>query len=305
MVYMTTPTNNRGIFFALAAAALYALSVPFGKRLLSSLSPAMLAGLLYVGAGMGMTILQAVTGKQRERQEIPLTKADLPYAVGMILLDIIAPILLMLGLKSTGPETTSLLNNFEIVATSVFALLFFGETISRKLWWGILLIFTASLLLAFDDSANLTFSGGAVLVLLATVCWGLENNLTRKMSAKDPIQIVVLKGWFSGIGSLIVALVSGTFVWVIGPFFLALLLGFVAYGLSIFLYVHAQRRLGAAKTSVFYAVAPFLAAGLSFFLYPVLPEWTFYPALGLMAFGAWLSARSNSSMTNPEVPDGQ
>jgi drug/metabolite transporter (DMT)-like permease len=302
---MTIRTSDRGVLLALGAAALYALSVPFGKRLLEFLSPALLAGLLYLGAGVGMTFLRIGARKHREAQEIPLSKKDLPNAVGMILLDILAPILLMLGLKSTGPETTSLLNNFEIVATALFALFFFGESISSKLWLGIIFIFAASVLLTFENPENLTFSGGAILVWLATICWGLENNLTRKMSTKDPSQIVVLKGWFSGIGSILVAWISQTLVWDLVPSLLALLLGFVAYGLSIFLYVHAQRRLGAAKTSVFYAVAPFLAAGLSFLLYPSFPEWTFFPALGFMAIGAWLSARSNPSRKeNPEESNG-
>jgi len=302
---MTIRTSDRGVLLALGAAALYALSVPFGKRLLEFLSPALLAGLLYLGAGVGMTFLRIGARKHREAQEIPLSKKDLPNAVGMILLDILAPILLMLGLKSTGPETTSLLNNFEIVATALFALFFFGESISSKLWLGIIFIIAASVLLTFENPENLTFSGGAILVWLATICWGLENNLTRKMSTKDPSQIVVLKGWFSGIGSILVAWISQTLVWDLVPSLLALLLGFVAYGLSIFLYVHAQRRLGAAKTSVFYAVAPFLAAGLSFLLYPSFPEWTFFPALGFMAIGAWLSARSNPSRKeNPEESNG-
>jgi drug/metabolite transporter (DMT)-like permease len=302
---MTIRTSDRGVLLALGAAALYALSVPFGKRLLEFLSPALLAGLLYLGAGVGMTFLRIGARKHREAQEIPLSKKDLPNAVGMILLDILAPILLMLGLKSTGPETTSLLNNFEIVATALFALFFFGESISSKLWLGIIFIFAASVLLTFENPENLTFSGGAILVWLATICWGLENNLTRKMSTKDPSQIVVLKGWFSGIGSILVAWISQTLVWDLVPSLLALLLGFVAYGLSIFLYVHAQRRLGAAKTSVFYAVAPFLAAGLSFLLYPSFPEWTFFTALGFMAIGAWLSARSNPSRKeNPEESNG-
>jgi len=129
-----------------------------------------------------------------------------------------------------------------------------------------------------------------VLVLLAAICWGLENNLTRKMSSKDPLQIVVIKGLFSGLGSLLVAFITGQLAWNIGGIAATLGLGFVAYGLSIFFYVRSQRDLGAAKTSAFYAVAPFIGVILALIIFREWPGWLFFLALGVMAVGTAFAA---------------
>lgn len=279
------------IVWALLAAALYAISSPVSKVLLGDVSPTMMAALLYLGAGLGMLLLgvirrQAGLGASEQR----LTRKDLPYTVGMIALDIAAPICLMAGLATTTSANASLLNNFEIVATSLIALLVFREAISRRLWIAIGLITLSSLILSFEDASSLSFSSGSLLVLAACVCWGFENNCTRMMSQSDPLEIVVLKGFGSGLGSLAIAFAVGESLpalpYVIG----SLLLGFLAYGLSIFFYVYAQRQLGAAKTSAYYAIAPFIGAGLSLALFREWPEPSFWVALAIMAAGAYLAA---------------
>ena len=283
--------RRASIVWALLAAALYAISSPVSKALLDDVSPTMMAALLYLGAGLGMLLLglvrrQAGLGESERR----LTRSDLPYTVGMIALDIAAPICLMAGLASTTSANASLLNNFEIVATSLIALLVFGEAISRRLWLAIGLITLSSLILSFEDASSLSFSSGSLLVLAACVCWGFENNCTRMMSQSDPLEIVVLKGFGSGLGSLAIAFAAGESIpappYVLG----ALLLGFLAYGLSIFFYVYAQRQLGAAKTSAYYAIAPFIGAGLSLVLFRTWPEPAFWVALAIMAAGAYLAA---------------
>ena len=283
--------GRASIVWALLAAALYAISSPASKALLDDVPPTMMAALLYLGAGLGMLLLGLVRRRaglgESERR---LTRSDLPYTVGMIALDIAAPICLMAGLASTTSANASLLNNFEIVATSLIALLVFGEAISRRLWLAIGLITLSSLILSFEDASSLSFSSGSLLVLAACVCWGFENNCTRMMSQIDPLEIVVLKGFGSGLGSLAIAFAAGESIpappYVLG----ALLLGFLAYGLSIFFYVYAQRQLGAAKTSAYYAIAPFIGAGLSLVLFRTWPEPAFWVALAIMAAGAYLAA---------------
>lgn len=287
-----------GIFYALLAAVLYAVSSPCSKLLLEGVGPAMLAALLYLGAGAGML---AVGGAERAlgtpRTERRLAKADLPYLTAMVLLDIAAPILLMCGLRGAAAANVSLLNNFEIVATSVIALVLFGEHISRRLWLGIGLVTAACALLSVEGSGSFAFSGGSLLVLLACVCWGFENNCTRMLSAKDPLQTVVVKGLCSGSGSLCIALAAGERLPRPALGAAALLLGLVAYGLSIYFYIRAQRLLGAARTSTFYAASPFIGAALSFALFGTPLSPLFDAALALMAAGTWFASTEGHSRT--------
>lgn len=255
--------NVRGIVLALLAAVLYAINIPASKALLGEVDPTFMAALLYLGAGIGVAILGVIQKKDRAGEE-PLTRGDLPYVLGMILLDIAAPIFMMFGLKYGTSSNASLLGNFEIVATTLIALLLFHEKVTKRLWGAIALITVSSAILSFEGSGSFRFSVGSLLVLAATLCWGLENNCTRKISDKSTYQIVTLKGIFSGLGALIIALVIGESFPAVKYIAIVMLLGFIAYGLSIFLYVRAQNVLGAAKTSAYYAVNPFLGALLSF-----------------------------------------
>ena len=182
----------------------------------------------------------------------------------MIVLDIAAPILLMLGIRHGSASNASLLGNFEIVATTLIALLVFHETVTGRLWGAIALITLSSILLSFEGTDSFHFSRGSLFVLLATACWGFENNCTRNIATKNTYEIVTIKGVFSGLGALIIAILTREKMPEVRYILRALLLGFVAYGLSIFLYVRAQKTLGAAKTSAYYAVAPFIGAALSF-----------------------------------------
>jgi drug/metabolite transporter (DMT)-like permease len=214
-----------------------------------------------------------------------LTRSDLPYTIGMVALDVLAPILLMLGIKTGTSSAASLLGNFEIVATSMIALLLFKETVSRRLWLAVLLITASSLLLSFDGGEGLRLSLGSAFVLAATICWGLENNCTRKISEKSTYQIVTIKGICSGLSSLLIAFAAGEPFPAAKYIALTLFLGYVAYGLSIFTYIRAQRELGAAKTSAYYAVTPFIGAFLSFALLHEPLSGKFLSALALMLAG--------------------
>ena len=283
---------KKGIAFAILAAALYAINAPFSKILLEFMPPTLMAGFLYVGAGIGMIFIAFMRKiKKYEAKELKLTKSELPYTIAMIVLDIAAPICLLFGLNSTTAANASLLNNFEIVATAIIALIVFKEKISTRLWFGIFFVTLSCGILSFEDVSSLRFSYGSLFVLLAAICWGFENNCTRKISSKDPLQIVLLKGIFSGIGSLIIGLFIGERIEVLWRIVAVLCVGFVAYGLSIYFYVYAQRLLGAARTSAYYAVAPFIAAILSLIIFREIPDVTYFVALVLMILGAWLSSQ--------------
>ncbi len=258
-------TKIKATILAILAAGLYAINVPFSKVLLSNIAPAMLASFLYLGAGVGLLIYAAIKklcGVKSTSE--PLTKKELPYTLAMIGLDIIAPILLMLGITKTASANVSLLNNFEIVATTLIALVIFKEAVSKKLWVAIGLVTVASIVLGFEGAESFSFNEGSLYVLGACLSWGFENNCTRKLSGKSSTEITTIKGCFSGLGSLIVAFAMGEGLPIWTDMFFAMLLGFVAYGLSIKLYIMAQKDLGAAKTSAFYSVAPFLGVLFSF-----------------------------------------
>lgn len=253
------------ICYAVSAALFYALNIPCSKLLLDKIAPTLMAALLYLGAGLGVGIIYLFHYKKESPDE-RLARKDMPYVVGMVVLDIIAPILLMIGVKIGKSANASLLGNFEIVATSLIALFIFKEKVSRRLWTAIGFITLASITLSFSGIGSFSFSVGSLFVLGATACWGFENNCTRCISEKSTYQIVTIKGFGSGTGALLVAMLSGANFPQAIYIFPALLLGFIAYGLSIFTYIRAQKDLGAAKTSAFYAVAPFIGAFLSFIL---------------------------------------
>ena len=275
------------IGYAILAAVFYAVNVPVSKVLLREVGPTTMAALLYLGAGVGIGMLSLFSRNSREKSE-PLSKKDLPYVIGMIMLDIAAPIFLMLGISYGSSANASLLGNFEIVATTLIALFIFREAVSKRLWAAIALITLSSILLSFEGTDSFRFSYGSLFVLLATVCWGFENNCTRNIASKSTYEIVVLKGIFSGLGSLLIAFIMRETMPGTGYAVVALLLGFVSYGLSIFLYVRAQRVLGAAKTSAYYAVAPFVGAFLSFVFLKEQLSWKYLTALAVMIAGSAL-----------------
>ena len=288
--------SGKATLFALAAAVLYACATPLSKRLLESLPPVLLAGCLYLGAGVGSAVLLlARTARIKPGGGITaFTREEVPYAIAMVLLDVLAPILLLFGLRSTSAASASLLNNFEIVTTALIALFLFQESISPMLWLAVALITLGSSLLTFDASEPFTFSGGAILVLLATVCWGLENNCTRKLSQNNPIRIVAVKGLGSGAVALAIGLAAGERFTGLESVLLAMLTGFFTYGISIACYIRAQRTLGAAKTSAYYAAAPFIGAVLSFLLLGERANGLFFVALLFMGAGAFFTTFDGS-----------
>lgn len=279
--------NFTAILYALLAALFYAVNVPCSKILLEKVEPTFMAAFLYLGAGIGVGVMY-LFHRHTEQPEERLSRQDLPYTVGMIFLDIAAPIFLMFGVSVGTSANASLLGNFEIVATSVTALWLFRENISKKLWAAIGLITLSSIILSFEGRGSMEFSYGSLLVLAATACWGLENNCTRNISSKSTYQIVTIKGFFSGTGSLVIAMLRREKFPEANYFLIVLLLGFVAYGLSIFTYIRAQETLGAAKTSAYYAVAPFIGGFLSFVMLGETLSVTYAAAMAVMVVGTAL-----------------
>lgn len=274
------------------AAALYAINIPVSKVLLQFVQPTMMAAFLYLGAGVGLFAWGLVTREQADK----LTMSELPYMLGMIILDIAAPILLMLGLQYADAANASLLNNFEIVATSLIAWLLFREKLSRRLLIAIALVTVASIILSFEGPYSFQFNKGSLLILAAACCWGLENNCTRKLSSRSSVQITTVKGIFSGIGSLIVALLGREKLpelgWIVG----VMCLGFVAYGLSINFYIKAQKELGAAKTSAYYSIAPFLGVLFGVVMLRQIPDVRFYIGLGIMTVATIFMVKDTISL---------
>lgn len=278
-------TNLIAIIFALLAALFYGAGIPFSKILLSTIPPTFLASFLYLGAGFGIGVIYALNFKKQIHTK-RLEKVDLPYILGMIILDIIAPILLMFGILKGSGANAALLSNFEIVATTLIALAIFKEFISFRLWVGIILICLSSVILSFESAENFVFSIGSLLVIMASICWGFENNCTRKISHKNTYEIVTLKGIFSGLGAFLTAVILGESLPEIRYIATALILGFFAYGLSIFLYIKAQKYLGAAKTSAYYATTPFIGAALSLMILQENLSEHYFLALAIMLLGS-------------------
>lgn len=278
----------KAVIYAILAAIFYGFSIPFSKPLLSELSPLLLASLLYLGAGIGIFL---VNQARHPITTLAVSSNDRKAMVGMVLLDVVAPILLLWGLKSSPAASASLLNNFEIVATTLIAMTLFRERVTSNVLWAIAIITLSSLILSVEDWSTLHFSLGSLLILGATITWGLENNLTRQLAHRDPLHIVIIKGLGSGMSALVLAAVWDWGTPALIPVILALLLGFVAYGLSIAFYIRAQRDLGASKTSAYYAVAPFVGMALGWILYNDPLKLSFWIALGLMILGTGLLIR--------------
>jgi len=287
------------VIYAILAAVFYAINTPISKLLLDHVPSVFMASFLYFGAGIGVGFMYSFN-RNRIKEE-KLEKKDLPYTLGMIILDIAAPIFLMIGIRLGNASDASLLGNFEIVATAMIALLLFKEKVSRKLWMAIALITVSSIILSVDGKSEFSFSYGSIFVLLATLCWGMENNCTRSISDKSTYEIVTLKGLGSGTGSYVVALVMGEKLPEAKYIFFAGVLGFVAYGLSIFTYIRAQRYLGAAKTSAFYAIAPFIGAALAFALLGDELTWKYLIALIIMIVGTTFVVSDSLVQTHSHV----
>jgi drug/metabolite transporter (DMT)-like permease len=278
----------RSIGYAFTAAALFGANAPLAKLLLRDVSPIMLAAFLYLGSGVGILavkIISGITGKEKGK-EARLTGADLRWLLGATIAGgIVAPIALMFALQHTPAASAALLLNFEGLATTLIAFLFFRESVSRRIWVAVIIITAAVILLSLDLSGQWGLSIGALAVLAACVLWGLDNNLTRNVSAKDPLDIVIIKGIVAGSCNLVLAFSAGNSLPGIFQVFLSCLLGLFSYGLSIAFFILALRELGAARTSAYFATAPFIGTALSLLIFREMPNTLFMISVPLMVIG--------------------
>ncbi len=279
------------MIYAIVASFLFGLSTPLSKLLLGDVDPIMLAGLLYLGAGVTQGLALTLSASSR-RREARLERADMPWLVGAILAGgVVGPILLLFGLRQTPAATASLLLNFEVVATGLVAALFFGEATGRRTWVAIALVTAGGILLALDPTQAWGISLGAALILAACVAWGLDNNFTGRISLKDPRKIVFLKGTAAGAISVLLGLTLGRPLPAWWTALLALALGAVSYGLSIVFFVRSLRAIGAARTGAVFGTAPFVGAALSLLIYRGTPAVLFYAALPLMVLAVAVLGR--------------
>jgi len=256
------PAAKSAPLIALGSALLFGASTPFAKLLLGAgLGPFLLAGLLYLGSGIGLAALSlGRRAVQAEPSEAPLRRADLPWLALVVFFGGIAgPVLLMVGLATTPASTASLLLNVEGLATMAIAWIVFHESVDRRLLIGAAAILAGAVVLSWQgETGRLGF--GALAILGACLAWGIDNNLTRKLSAADPIEIAMLKGLVAGGANLILALAYADALPAFGPVALAGVVGFLGYGVSLALFVVSLRHLGAARTGAYFSTAPFIGA---------------------------------------------
>jgi drug/metabolite transporter (DMT)-like permease len=280
---------TRGIRLALLSAVLFGASTPLAKLLLGEASPWMVAGLLYLGAGAGLLILREVMQARAVSTETPLARADLPWLALVVLFGGIGgPLLLMLGLMQTDAASASLLLNLEGLATMLIAWVVLRENVDGRLLLGALAILAGAVVLSWQGGASLGV--GAVFIALACLCWGIDNNLTRKLSSSDPLQIATVKGVCAGIVNTGIALWLGGMDGVpgVGVVIAAAVVGFLGYGLSLALFVLALRDLGAARTGAYFSTAPFVGAVLALVIFQQAPTLQLVVAGVLMGIGLWL-----------------
>ena len=270
---------------------LFGASTPCAKLLLGRVEPQWLAGLLYLGSGVGLgarALLRRAFGPG-QLQEAPLAKADLPWLGGAILAGgVIAPVLLMFGLRGTPASSASLLLNLEGVFTAALAWFVFHENFDRRIFAGMMAILAGGALLSWDAQLSGGVPWAALAIAGACLGWALDNNLTRKVSAADPVQIAGLKGLIAGAVNVGIALAISPSLPALPAVVAAGVLGLLSYGVSLVCFVLALRQLGTARTGAYFSTAPFLGAALSLALVREAPTLGFWIAATLMAFGVWL-----------------
>lgn len=280
---------ERGTLVALIAAALFGASAPFAKKLLGSSSPQGMAGLLYLGSGMGLLLLQSLRLRSLSNEKSLLRK-DLPWLAGAIIAGGgLAPVLLMNGLQRTPASAASLLLNLESVFTAILAWVLFRERFSSRVALGIVAIVAGSGILSWQGRAETSGILGPMLVAAACLAWAVDNNLTERISGSDPMQITMLKGLVAGSVNLGLALILHS-AWP-SPLHMtfAAVLGFLGYGVSLVLFVYSLRAIGTTRTIAAFSVAPFIGTIVSVIAFGDRVTPSLLAAGALMALGVWIT----------------
>lgn len=284
--------DHKGILYALVAAVLFGASTPFSKTLVGKVTPTAVAGLLYFGSGIGLLVcylVRALVQRGAQDRPVSLTARDFPWLGGAILAGGIAgPVLLMVGLTLTPASAASLLLNMEGVLTALLAWVVFKENFDRRIFLGMMLIVVAGALLSWEQIPVLGIPWGAFAIIAACLCWAIDNNLTRKVSASDPLQIAAIKGLVAGTVNLGIAFAMGLVLPEARTVITAAVVGFCGYGLSLVMFVLALRHLGTARTGAYFSAAPFVGAAISLVMLGDSPSPVFWMAALLMGAGIWL-----------------
>ena len=304
---ISTALPLRSAFPALAAALLFGASTPLAKLLTASLSPLLLAGLLYLGSGLGLGAL-LVLRRVRERRraqavtQLHIARAELPWLLGAIAAGgMLGPALFMLGLAQTGAAPASLLLNLEGMLTALIAWRVFQENADRRIVLGMVAIALGGVLLSWQPGAG-ALSPGALLIAAACLCWALDNNLTRQVSNNDALLLACLKGLLAGMTNTALALAGGTGLPALSDAGYAGLVGFAGYGVSLVLFVVALRTLGAARTGAYFSVAPLFGVLISLAIWPAAPGWLFWISAALMGLGVWLHLSERHAHAHTHTP---
>jgi len=284
---------QRYAFFALIAAALFGASTPFAKLLLGDLPPLALAGLLYLGSGLGLLAVRVlgrpfVTAAPGSK-EAPLSGQDYVWLAGAVIAGGgVAPVLLMWGLSGTGASEASMLLNLEGVVTALVAALLFREAVGGRVWAAAALMLAAAITLSWQPQADLKFSLHALAIVGACFFWALDNNFTRKISASDPVVLAMIKGLAAGSFNLALAIALGLHLPGTAALAGALAVGFLGYGVSLVLFILALRHLGSARTAAHFSAAPFIGAAIAILLLEEPLTVSFGVAFALMVAATWL-----------------
>lgn len=291
MTFSVSTVVPPGVLCALAAAILFGASTPLAKVLLGTMDPVLLAGLLYVGSGSGLLAWRRLRSwwSTQTSREAGLTHRDLPWLTGAIVTGgVIAPVLLMIGLATTPASSASLLLNLEGVFSTVLAWWVFTEHYDRRLVWGMAAITAGGLVLSWGGRPELQSSLGALAIVGACLAWAIDNNVTRKISAGDPVQIAGIKGFVAGIVNLVIALVADANLPSALTVLTAAVVGFLGYGVSLVLFILALRYIGTARTGAYFSLAPFAGATISILVLGDHLTTQLLVAAVLMGLGAWL-----------------
>ena len=284
---------NISILHALAAAALFGVSTPLAKSMVGDVPPLLLAGLLYLGSGLGLTIARVV--RDQRWQPSGFTRAEWPWFLGAVLFGgVLGPAALMFGLTTTNGATASLLLNLEAVLTAVLAWVVFRENADRRIVLGMAAIVAGGVVLSWGGSANESIGWmGPLAISTACLCWAIDNNLTRRVSASDALLIASVKGLVAGGFNTALALTLGASIPAGEKVLLAMAVGLGGYGFSLVLFVLALRGLGTARTGAYFSTAPFMGAAVAILFFGETTSHTFWIAAALMALGVWLHLTEN------------
>lgn len=279
---------NKDVLYALGAAGLFGASTPFAKLLTGDMPPVLLAGLLYLGSGIGLTLARLVRDRGFKSSGLPAT--EWPWLLGAIFFGgVLGPVALMFGLISTSGSTASLLLNLEAVLTAVIAWVVFKENADKRIVLGMAAIVAGGIALGWQgDAASQSSVLGPMLVALACLCWAIDNNLTRKVSASDALFIAGIKGLIAGTVNTVLALGMSAAVPDFATVSATMLLGLLGYGISLVLFVLALRGLGTARTGAYFSTAPFIGAAVALFVFAEATSLAFWFAAALMVLGVWL-----------------